>query len=540
MLLVYLSCAQYDGRGSYAGALLLNGATSRAASSSWWSSSYACRTPITIQAGASSLPAGTLVDFQFNHSALVSAAKSMANGNDVRLTYDGSPPSEIARALAQGSSWNSASTTIAFKLVNTIASGASDTGYSLYYCDANAGVPTNTVPATQASIVSAPAPVTQNSTAWTPVTSLVVQPSSATEVWLWFVTFAVQSNAPPAGQDDSNQLAQVTINGTTDTGLEQQSNPASHYKTLIAAGAITGTTTAQTIALQMKGETAGTTTTAKNVRIVAVLLPPDADFHSAVNDTTTTVQQVWGLANASLTFTPVSAGDYFVMALGQHNEAPSSTISQMRFRSFDGTFWPAVGGPTNYYSANDRGPWDSFFVFRKVTLTAASQTFQMQFQSSNNGADAGGSKFKGTRIFAFRADAFDLVEGVENLAETTTTSTTAQVRSTLTTVAPSSSRDYLMIQTHWLYDNDAGAAHFEMADFRQNGTVLSDQDHALDRAETYQFASGCVWTTNTASSMTLENRYWSNNATPTYSKESIIYALRFKSPGIVTGAEQTQ
>ena len=85
--------------------------------------------------------------------------------------------------------------------------------------------------------------------------------------------------------------------------------------------------------------------------------------------------------------------------------------------------------------------------------------------------------------------------------------------------------------------------HQEKGDFTRDGATLLEQDHVLnapDGGDTYQFASACVHTLRTNTAHTFTNRYWSNNgAINTYSKESVIHALRFKSIGTASGGEET-
>jgi hypothetical protein len=325
--------------------------------------------------------------------------------------------------------------------------------------------------------------------------------------------------------------------------MEQQNNEANRYKMMIAFGRVTGTTATQTIGLDIKSAQTTTTTDIKDVRITAVLLPSDADFQYAASDAQTTVQQAWAdLANPQITFTPSSAGEYLILASGQHQENPNTNDSELRFVNHDGTYWPQAGSINSRYSVNGRGAMDSFFVARRENLSAAAKTFKFQFQSSGSGANAGGSTYKGLRIAAFRMDAFEAVESQVDLAEATTTSTTAVTRSTITSAVPPASRDYLVIQSAWIYDNDNGTTHQTLADFRRDGTTLSSQDHVINRDEAYQFASGCVSSMTTSNSHTFDNRYWSNNATATYIKESVIHVLRFKAnaASASAGAEETQ
>jgi hypothetical protein len=91
----------------------------------------------------------------------------------------------------------------------------------------------------------------------------------------------------------------------------------------------------------------------------------------------------------------------------------------------------------------------------------------------------------------------------------------------------------------FLYDTDGGTTHQTAGDFREDGVVLADQDHVLNRGSGYQFASGCVSSTRTATAHTYDNRYWTNDGNATFVKESTIHVLRFKEPGVSYGSEET-
>jgi len=122
--------------------LLLLGAAAEAAPSGWWNLSWHHSQWITVTAGTAALPSGYTVPIAFNHAALVAASKSRADGNDIRIAYwNGSAWAELDRVLDPGSSWNSATTTIWFKLQAGIAASSFDDNYGLYYGNSGAGAP---------------------------------------------------------------------------------------------------------------------------------------------------------------------------------------------------------------------------------------------------------------------------------------------------------------------------------------------------------------------------------------------------------------
>jgi hypothetical protein len=99
-----------------------------------WDGNYAYRKKMTITAGTDDIPAGYSVSVTFDHAALVSAGKSLASGDDLRVVHwDGSSWTEIDRAVDPLSTWNNGSTKIWFALVDPITASNSDGTYYLHY-----------------------------------------------------------------------------------------------------------------------------------------------------------------------------------------------------------------------------------------------------------------------------------------------------------------------------------------------------------------------------------------------------------------------
>jgi hypothetical protein len=99
-----------------------------------WNANYAYRKKMTITAGSDDIPADYSVSVTLDHAALVSAGKSLASGDDLRVAHwDGSSWTELDRALDPLSAWNDASTQIWFALVDPITASSSDGTYYLHY-----------------------------------------------------------------------------------------------------------------------------------------------------------------------------------------------------------------------------------------------------------------------------------------------------------------------------------------------------------------------------------------------------------------------
>ncbi|MHA2156422.1 MAG: DUF2341 domain-containing protein [Candidatus Hodarchaeales archaeon] len=97
---------------------------------------------IPITTGSSSLPSGYSISVTFNHADLVSSGKSRIDGNDIRIKYNNSGEMiELDRMLDPGSSWNSNSTKIWFKIQGAIPASSSNYNYYLYYGNIFTGSP---------------------------------------------------------------------------------------------------------------------------------------------------------------------------------------------------------------------------------------------------------------------------------------------------------------------------------------------------------------------------------------------------------------
>jgi hypothetical protein len=100
----------------------------------WFDSDWSYRREVAVAADTTDVPAGYSVHLTFDHAALVSVGKSLANGDDIRIVYwDGSQWNDLDRMLDTDSTWNSDSTKIWFKTQTSIPASSSDSGYYLYY-----------------------------------------------------------------------------------------------------------------------------------------------------------------------------------------------------------------------------------------------------------------------------------------------------------------------------------------------------------------------------------------------------------------------
>ena len=110
----------------------------------WWDASYLYRQQVTVTTGTAGVDSGYSVMTTLNHASLVGDGKSQSDGDDVRVLYWDSGAcswSELDRALAEDSTWDSSSTKAWFKLQADISASSSDSDYYLYYGNATAANP---------------------------------------------------------------------------------------------------------------------------------------------------------------------------------------------------------------------------------------------------------------------------------------------------------------------------------------------------------------------------------------------------------------
>ncbi len=107
----------------------------------WWDAAYEYRLNIALTA-EENLTAGTPANLTVDHAGLVTADKSLASGDDLRVVHwTGSAWEEVNRSLHVASAWNSSSTTVWFRLRADLTADVEDEAYYLYYGNPNATSP---------------------------------------------------------------------------------------------------------------------------------------------------------------------------------------------------------------------------------------------------------------------------------------------------------------------------------------------------------------------------------------------------------------
>ena len=107
----------------------------------WWDPAWTMRVPVAIAAGTAGAPAGHVVFLPFDHAALVDLG-APADGRDVRVVlHDGASTTEVTAIVVPGSTWDTTTTPLAFRLVDPIAADAVDGRYAIYAGNAGAAAP---------------------------------------------------------------------------------------------------------------------------------------------------------------------------------------------------------------------------------------------------------------------------------------------------------------------------------------------------------------------------------------------------------------
>lgn len=168
------------------GALLFAPASwSAAPAGQWWNTAYIHRQQINIPNTSTLLASPYAVSFVLNHAGEVTAGRSLASGNDVRVVrWNGVGWTELNRVADLTTAWNTAGTRIWFSIAAPIPAASTDTDYYVYYGNAAAGIPPQNADAIFL-LFDAFTGTTLNATKWTstgPLSvtagALVMSPSS--------------------------------------------------------------------------------------------------------------------------------------------------------------------------------------------------------------------------------------------------------------------------------------------------------------------------------------------------------------------------
>ena len=165
-----------------------------------------------------------------------------------------------------------------------------------------------------------------------------------------------------------------------------------------------------TIKIQYSSSNTAATAYIRNARLIVFKLPSEYTESEARTTTTSTSWQ----SKVTLTFTPASAGDYLIIATANLDGSSTSYDVKCQLIQDGSTVHASVVRRTTNSAARY-----NFGVMRKVTLTAESHTFDLQYCSSSTSGTAG---IGYAHTIAIRLDQFPKSYYNESETESTTAS----------------------------------------------------------------------------------------------------------------------
>jgi len=296
-----------------------------------------------------------------------------------------------------------------------------------------------------------------------PNSSLTVTPTRDEDVWLVFVSGVMRSSSTA----ETSAEMRLLIDGSEVDYWGHQVDPTTtpNGAGFLIFDRITGVTGDQVIQPQFRA--AAGTTYVSQLRVVAARLPHGADLQFARSNSTVQTTGVNQQIQA-LTFTPSSAGNYFVFGKASIQEAPGGSTAQIWVLGADSTQHP--NSPSGVHYSNARDCWSPFSTAYRESLGSGSQTISLRFTSSASGTE--GSQHRYRKLMTFREDVWDLVQYDLEAAQTTTTSTSYVQKNAITTTAPSEEREYLVIQSMRISGDTTGSG-------RKSGVIAEDSSAVL-------------------------------------------------------------
>jgi cysteine-rich repeat protein len=205
-----------------------------------------------------------------------------------------------------------------------------------------------------------------------PGATLTFTPNSPGDRWIVFASGALGSSDPSEVAAEMRLLVNgIEVDRFGHQTLGAEDNEAG----FVTFETITGAAEEQVITLQFRAVVGATR--ARNLRVVAALIPPGADFHYAEADDPVELAGD-DLELLRLDFTPSRAGDYVVLAKGNFTEDPSGATAQLWLEDEQGGALPPEG-----FSA----PRDALvpaFIAAVRPLDLSAKSFVVRGRSSAN------------------------------------------------------------------------------------------------------------------------------------------------------------
>ncbi len=218
----------------------------------------------------------------------------------------------------------------------------------------------------------------------------------------------------------------------------------------------------------------------KNARIVVWKYSAwsGLDLQYGSDNTNRALPSSFDTNGASVSFTPPSAGNYFILACAAI--APGSTsVSSIARLEVDTSYFPVLTNSTGYWAREApsvvSNAFLNFNVGTRQNLTASAHTLRV---SARNESGTTGT-WQYTRVLAFREDAFTDKYYTEADTSTpdTNSSSSYETRATVTTSSPGSTKTYLVIAgAHHGVQGDALEAERSEMTIVVDGTEVQESE----------------------------------------------------------------
>jgi hypothetical protein len=347
---------------------------------------------------------------------------------------------------------------------------------------------------------------------------LTFTPRSTAEVWLLLLSAQLSSSLT----DQISAEIRYTVNGVERGMGGMQNMAADRPAPWLHLHHVTATVEPQEVRVWLRVADGAYTAGVNNLRIVAFPLPSGVDFQFIGDDDTHAVPASVWTDFATLSFTPPAPGRYLIMSIVNGSEEPGEDNLGIRVLDPAGTVWPEG---SNSGFINNRWNWTSFLFARVQQLEATPQTYRLQ----GHGASVSGSTLCYPRVMAFRLDAFEQAESVENLGWSQISSETPQVKSALQSSTPPGPRDHIIIQSMsvtGIGDDDPGLTRERVSEFTADGVVQTRYARVYNNGAPFT-SDGLLDAVTVSGSVRYENAAYTTDASlPVNVNESVIHLLR--------------
>lgn len=357
-------------------------------------------------------------------------------------------------------------------------------------------------------------------------TTLTFTPNDTSEIWMIFASGVCRSSATV---EESFEM-RLLIGGVEEDLWSHQNLDATSPNGggFLVFDRITGTVSEQTVKLQFRAISG--TCYADNLRIVAARVPDNADFQFYQSDgiTATTGANV---TIGTMSFTPSSSGNYYIIGSVKHREYPGGTTSEAWFEGADSVLHPDAATGTHHSCARD--PWNPATYIWRENLAASLQTFNIRFTSSNAGVDQSEHRYR--KFMAFREDAWDDADYSLSAGLSTSTSGTFATKNSVTTATPPEEREYISFQTARISGASTAGTVRKSGELRIGGSTMVQTNHRISRDGTatqgYHHTIGLADVRSESGAVTYDNGFLSPDAISVECAESAIVVLRYASTG---------